>query len=82
MSALPLALVPILLRHLHLLRSKSIAGRLHFRQQDPVLQVTAPARTGLWTLELDMVDEGVTWFRNQGSPMARLDVVVRGATGS
>ncbi len=46
------------------------------------LQVTAPARTGPWTLELDMVDEGVTWFSNQGSSIARLDVVVRGATGN
>jgi hypothetical protein len=47
-----------------------------------VLQVTAPARPGRWTLELDMVDEGVTWFSRQGSPTARLDIVVRDATGT
>lgn len=47
-----------------------------------ILQVNAPMRTGLWTLELDMVDEGVTWFSSQGSPTARLDIVVRGATGT
>jgi hypothetical protein len=46
------------------------------------LQATAPARTGPWTLELDMVDEGVTWFSSLGSPTARLDIVVRGATGT
>jgi hypothetical protein len=47
-----------------------------------ILQVNAPMRTGPWTLELDMVDEGVTWFSSQGSPTARLDIVVRGANGT
>ena len=46
------------------------------------LRVPAPARPGRWTLELDLVDEGVAWFSSRGSSTARLDIAVGGATGA
>lgn len=41
------------------------------------LGVTAPARPGVYTLELDMVQEGVCWFARHGSPPAVARVLVR-----
>lgn len=40
------------------------------------LPVTAPSQPGVYTLEIDMVREGVTWFKNKGSPILRADVEV------
>jgi ubiquinone/menaquinone biosynthesis C-methylase UbiE len=41
------------------------------------LQVTVPAEPGSYTLELDMVHEGVTWFAHRGSSTLRIPVRVR-----
>lgn len=41
------------------------------------LTVRSPKRTGRWILELDLVEEGVTWFKDQGSPVTRLQVNVQ-----
>lgn len=38
--------------------------------------VTAPARPGRYILELDLVEEGVTWFGDRGSTTARIAVDV------
>ncbi|HET9051576.1 MAG TPA: class I SAM-dependent methyltransferase, partial [Candidatus Dormibacteraeota bacterium] len=40
------------------------------------LRVTAPARPGVYGLEVDLVQEGVCWFADRGSPVARRRVVV------
>ena len=40
------------------------------------LPVTAPARPGTYTLVIDMVHEGVTWFEQKGCPVLRADVEV------
>jgi len=42
------------------------------------LAVRAPARGGRFTLELDLVHEGVTWFAARGSPTVRAPVEVEG----
>jgi thioesterase domain-containing protein/acyl carrier protein len=41
------------------------------------LVVKAPTKTGRWLLELDLIDEGITSFGDQGSPQTRLRVRVR-----
>jgi SAM-dependent methyltransferase len=41
------------------------------------LTVTAPARAGDYYLELDVVEEGLAWFGERGSPTLRLPVRVR-----
>jgi 2-polyprenyl-3-methyl-5-hydroxy-6-metoxy-1,4-benzoquinol methylase len=46
------------------------------------LQITAPDNPGSYKLELDLVQEGVTWFKDNGSPTHRLDVVVEEKQGS
>ncbi|HEY6805347.1 MAG TPA: hypothetical protein VI306_17350 [Pyrinomonadaceae bacterium] len=43
---------------------------------DMQLQVTAPKTPGDWTMELDMVQEGVAWFSEKGSPTTKLKVTV------
>lgn len=43
------------------------------------LLATAPAAPGRFVLELDMVDEGVAWFGDEGSRPGRLPIEVRGA---
>ena len=44
------------------------------------LAICAPQKRRDWTLEIDLVDEGVTWFDDAGSASARLPVrVSRGA---
>jgi SAM-dependent methyltransferase len=40
------------------------------------LTVTAPTRPGLYWLELDMVQEYVTWFAAHGSPTTRFRLIV------
>jgi acyl carrier protein len=42
------------------------------------LRVTAPSEPGRVVLELDLVEEGVTWFRQMGSKPLRFEVMVRG----
>lgn len=44
---------------------------------DLQLTVTAPATAGRYLLELDMLQEGVTWFGLVGSPTVRLQVEVQ-----
>jgi SAM-dependent methyltransferase len=41
------------------------------------LPVAAPARAGDYLLELDIVEEGLAWFADRGSPTLRLPVRVR-----
>jgi hypothetical protein len=38
--------------------------------------VRAPARPGRWVLLLDMVDEGVAWFRERGSAPCQIELSV------
>jgi SAM-dependent methyltransferase len=38
--------------------------------------VTAPARAGVYTLAIDLVEEGVTWFSRAGAAMRRQRIVV------
>jgi hypothetical protein len=40
------------------------------------LQITAPKTPGDWTLNLDMVQEGVAWFGEKGSPTTKIKVTV------
>lgn len=42
------------------------------------LSVEAPARPGAYVLEADLVQEGVAWFSDHGSPVARAAVRVEG----
>jgi hypothetical protein len=41
------------------------------------LSVHAPETPGRYHLEIDMLQEGVTWFKDQGSTAARIPVAVR-----
>ena len=43
---------------------------------DMTLEVTRPETPGEWTLELDMVQEGVAWFSDKGSPTTKVKVTV------
>lgn len=40
------------------------------------LQVTAPKEPGEYVLEVDLIQEQVSWFRDKGSPTARAKVTV------
>jgi hypothetical protein len=40
------------------------------------LTVTAPAQPGEYTLEVDLVQEQVAWFRDKGSPTAKAKITV------
>jgi hypothetical protein len=40
------------------------------------LLITAPKEPGEYTIELDMVQEGVTWFADKGSPATKAKVTV------
>lgn len=42
------------------------------------LRVNVPGRPGAYVLELDLVQEGVAWFKQKGSETARIRVRVRG----
>jgi SAM-dependent methyltransferase len=48
---------------------------------DVDLAVTAPSVPGTYTLELDLVHEGNCWFAQRGSPVARVQTVVRRPDG-
>ena len=39
-------------------------------------RIAAPATSGAYTLVLDLVEEGKTWFTEQGVPPARVPVRV------
>ena len=41
------------------------------------LQITAPAKAGDYYLQLDMVQELVTWFEDKGSPVLKVKVNVK-----
>ena len=43
---------------------------------DMTLQITAPKTPGEWIMSLDMVQEGVTWFGEKGSPTKNVKVTV------
>ena len=45
-------------------------------QIEMTLQITAPKTPGDWTMELDMVQEAVTWFSEKGSPTTKIKVTV------
>jgi hypothetical protein len=44
---------------------------------DMTLSITAPKAPGDYTLEIDMVHEGVTWFKQRGARTLSIDVAVR-----
>jgi hypothetical protein len=45
-------------------------------ETEMTLQITAPKQPGEWILDLDMVQEGVSWFREKGSPTTKIKVTV------
>ena len=45
-------------------------------ETEMTLQITAPKTPGEWTLDLDMVQEGVAWFGDKGSPTTKIKVMV------
>jgi len=45
-------------------------------ETEMTLQITAPKEPGEWTMQLDMVQEGVTWFSEKGSPVTNVKVQV------
>ena len=47
-------------------------------EADLILPVTMPQKRGRYTLQLDMVHQGVTWFSEKGSPASLVDVRVSG----
>ena len=42
-----------------------------------LLRVTAPKTAGTYVLELDMVQEGLTWFTSHGSQVVRSNITVQ-----
>jgi hypothetical protein len=40
-------------------------------------RIDAPPRAGRYTLALDLVEEGVTWFSRAGAPLLKVDFRVR-----
>lgn len=47
------------------------------REVEVPLTITAPANPGKYILQLDMVQEGVTWFQDKGSPVLKVNVDVQ-----
>jgi hypothetical protein len=45
-------------------------------EAEMTLQITAPKEPGEYTLSLDMVQEGVSWFGEKGSPTTKAKVTV------
>jgi len=41
------------------------------------LTINAPLRGGNYQLEIDLVQEGVSWFGLRGSPTLRLPIVIK-----
>ncbi len=46
-------------------------------EAEMALQITAPKTPGEWTLDLDMVQEGVAWFSEKGSTTTKIKVNVK-----
>jgi len=46
-------------------------------ETDMPLLITAPKEPGDYTIELDMVQEGVSWFGDKGSPTTKAKVTVK-----
>jgi hypothetical protein len=42
------------------------------------IAIRAPREEGRYTIRFDLVEKGVTWFANRGSPMAEMSLVVSG----
>jgi SAM-dependent methyltransferase len=40
-------------------------------------RIEAPAEPGRYTLAIDLVEEGVTWFSRAGAPLLRIPIVIR-----
>jgi hypothetical protein len=49
------------------------------QEADVSLTVTPPADPGRYVLEVDVVQEGVTWFKDRGSPTVRTPAFVKAA---
>lgn len=45
-------------------------------EAEMTLQITAPKQPGEYTLSLDMVQEGVSWFSEKGSPTTKAKITV------
>ena len=45
-------------------------------ETEMTLQITAPKQPGEWTMQLDLVQEGVNWFSERGSPVTNIKVQV------
>lgn len=45
-------------------------------ETEMTLQITAPKQPGEWTMQLDLVQEGVSWFSERGSPVTNIKVQV------
>ncbi len=45
-------------------------------ETEMTLQITAPKHPGEWFMELDMVQEGVAWFQEKGSPTTKVKIQV------
>jgi hypothetical protein len=45
-------------------------------ETEMTLQITAPKEPGEWFMQLDMVQEGVAWFHEKGSPTTKVKVQV------
>jgi hypothetical protein len=45
-------------------------------ETEMTLQITAPKEPGEWFMELDMVQEGVAWFSERGSPATKVKVQI------
>jgi hypothetical protein len=45
-------------------------------ETEMTLLITAPKEPGEYTMELDMVQEGVSWFADKGSPTTKAKVMV------
>ncbi len=45
-------------------------------EEEVPLSITAPKDPGDYILEIDLVQEGVTWFSDKGSPTARTNLAV------
>ncbi len=47
------------------------------REVEVPLTITVPANPGKYILQLDLVQEGVTWFQDKGSPVLKVNVDVQ-----
>jgi hypothetical protein len=45
-------------------------------ETEMTLQITAPKQPGEWYIDLDMLQEGVSWFHEKGSPTTKVKVQV------